>query len=328
MKRIFTLLTSLAIAFSLNELIFRFVVHYPTYGIKMRLLGIRSSQKRQQNIYYPNSQYWTVEGGNHVYSRNNLGLPGVNIDPSRNNKFIFVLGTSYIEAFQVAPDKIATSVLFNALQKENREYQIVNLGFSGADPYDSYLLSLYYETLFEPCKVLLVLNSDNKEWLNRHKDPLLFARGPDFAHEDRRILYTFNRRLRNSFSSFNLLQELRPSATEGIAPPGGDETEGSTGRQGSSSLPALPQRLGDCLKAFQTRHHGRFICVSIVPDRVFNHELDSFCRKESINLAFSEEIIRPENRFQGSGHLNAQGNLLLGLFLNDAFKRFSFDPQE
>ena len=83
----------------------RYGLGYPVYGLdkKVKIRDIGWS-----NIWKPYSEYWNVEGGNRKFSRNNIGLPGLNVKIADDSKYIYILGSSFVEALQIPPEMIAT----------------------------------------------------------------------------------------------------------------------------------------------------------------------------------------------------------------------------
>ena len=101
MKKIALVLLAFVTAFIITELIVRYVLSYPAYGVESSIMGIPYSGK--ELTYAPHSKYWNVEGGNNVFSRNNAGLNGIDIADIRTSGKIFLLGNSFIKASEVLP---------------------------------------------------------------------------------------------------------------------------------------------------------------------------------------------------------------------------------
>src|ERR1039457_5321858 len=76
LKRVLVVCLAFAGALVLAELFVRYLVHYPLYGVSERVYGMRAPGI-SSNVFSPYSENWSVEGGNRVYRRNNLGLTGV-----------------------------------------------------------------------------------------------------------------------------------------------------------------------------------------------------------------------------------------------------------
>ncbi len=97
------------------------------------------------NIRYPYAKVFNVEGRN-LAVLNNFGLPGTDI---RNlDNATVVLGSSFVEAFQLQASDISTSYLQRDLDQMEIKRNVVNLGSSGHDPYDSWFRLKYFEDFF------------------------------------------------------------------------------------------------------------------------------------------------------------------------------------
>ncbi|MCX6163654.1 MAG: hypothetical protein NTU73_02140, partial [Ignavibacteriae bacterium] len=76
--------------------------------------------------------------------RNNLGFPGVDVDTAIGQKYVYVVGNSYVQAYEVEPDSMATSVLYKKVKNKFSNFSVLNLGRGDQDVYDSYFKCLYY----------------------------------------------------------------------------------------------------------------------------------------------------------------------------------------
>jgi hypothetical protein len=318
MKKGILLFLVILVAFIINELFVKYIIQYPTWGGKDKIMGIRSSQNGIQNEFLPYSKYWNVEGGNKVFQRNNLGFWGIDVDTNINMNAIIVLGSSFIEAQQVPPESSAVSIFFAKIKKNDRNYQVINLGYSGHDPYDSYLRLLYYEKYYHPSKVLLVLNSNNIEWLNRHNYPFNFEESDNFGKKQSGIKIKSMKFLRNHLSSFNLIANFIVNSDENVK----NAESGQTNTNKNTSLVQQLIKLFDCLKAFKKKYANNFLCVSVNSDSISNKIIDKWCIDNKVNFIYREDILKPENCLHGAGHFNQAGNTLLGNLLYDAFIKF------
>lgn len=106
----------LMVAFILSLLICEFIVaeaiSYPKYGVAYYVNGLDYRSWDKSRIYKPFSRYMVAEGEfkGKVFSRNNYGFPGDDLLEIEESINIAVLGSSYIEAQQVPPSMIATSI--------------------------------------------------------------------------------------------------------------------------------------------------------------------------------------------------------------------------
>jgi len=311
MKKVLLLVLAAIAAFVCAEGIVAKIIGYPTYGLGRKMLGIRGLD-RPVNIFKPYARYWTVEGGNRVFRLNNIGLPGDDVKTAADSKYVFVLGSSYVEAYQWPPSKIASSLFQNKLQIQDATYQVLNLGINGQDPYDLYWRAIYYEKTYPPAMVFLVLDRTLDERFERHPHPLNFdprAKVPrplDSAIMNGAIL------LWNHSAFLNLVSNLVINRT----------SEGRAGQaQGSFPLksPALlGSDLRTCISKFKEKFFDRFVLIAMSEGKESDASLRDFCRVEGIRF-MSRDILEPRYRLSGRGHLNGEGNQILAETLYEAF---------
>jgi len=297
-----------------TEILLRYVVKYPVYGLDYKV-HYRISDSYWTNIWKPYSRYWNVEGGNVVYLRNNLGLPGININEADSIR-VAVLGSSFIEAYQLKPDRIATSLLNKMLYDNGSNAAVYNLGYSAHDPYDSYMRMLYYHYRVNPGYVILVINSDNAEWFKRHKHPLSFVPDKDFGQVRSGKLFKIQTIVRNNSSLVALIAKaLSGNKTEDI------ETNVRWNAESSPKEYRITDDLAESLNEFKQKYKT-FAVVSIVGDTEFNDELAAFCSSNDIVFK-SRPMIQKQYLLHGAGHLNERGNQLLAQLLYSAYIEMS-----
>jgi len=284
------------------------ILGFPKYGVERKMQGMRNSPGHQ-NIYKPHSQYWNSNKTFEIYMRNNLGLPGIDVDTSNVSKYIFVLGSSFIENQYLKPELISTSVFQRLLKKSDNCFNVLNLGYSGFDPYDSFRRAHYFEETYRPGLVILVINSYNAG---------LFKLSPESFHldknsfaEDNSFATNFNLFLRNNSSFIRLISILFQNKEE--------QTVGPE-KENSQNLNADLTNLEICLKSFSEKYEGRFMCVSITSNDSMNRKIEEFCNKNNVNFEYSGLMV-PENQFDGDWHLNEKGNNALGVFLFNSFRK-------
>jgi len=308
------LLTALLIALLMTEILLRYAVKYPVYGLDYKV-HYRISDSYWTNIWKPFSKYWNVEGGNVVYSRNNLGLPGIDISAT-DSMHIAVLGSSFIEAYQLKPDRIATSLLNKMLYDNGINAAVYNLGYSAHDPYDSYMRMMYYHNRVNPGFVILVINSDNAEWFRRHKHPLSFVPDKDFGKVRSGKLYKIQTIARNSSSLVAVIaKSISGNKLEDV------ETNVKRNSETSPKVFRFTDDLTETLNEFKHKYRN-FAVVSIVGDMEFNDKLAAFCRTKDI-VFHSKPIIQKQYLLLGAGHLNERGNQLLAQLLYSAYIELS-----
>ena len=313
MRKALLIIIAFISALILSELIVAYFVKYPSYGVekKIKISGSNS----YQNIYKPYSKYWNVEGGNRIFSRNNFGVPGIDLDLSNNKSNIFVLGSSYVEAYQIPPETISTSILNRLLEKEFPNYQVINFGASGHDPYDSWLRTKYYEKKLKPSFVILVIQSTYEQWFKRHKHPLDF----DFSKlgkENRSISTLIQIKLRNNSHLLNLFAQYLKKVGKSQK----KRTENQVKKEEILiEYSSIPEDLYTCVKEFDKQFGDQFFLISIINDDEVNEKIKYFCHENMINFSYSP-ITKSKNKINGVGHLNIQGNKLLGELMYETLK--------
>ncbi|NOS86663.1 MAG: hypothetical protein HOP31_16125 [Ignavibacteria bacterium] len=318
MKKLSLILLSVIFAFFLTEIIIRYIIKYPDYGVESSILGVPYSGK--EFTYKPYSKYWNVEGGNNVFSRNNAGFNGIDIKPGTDFPKIFVLGNSFIKASEIPPDKIATSIFNKKLSEEGSNFQVVNMGFYAHDPYQLYFLSQYFRTKYQPEAVVLVIERDYGAWLGGHPQPLNFNLPADFGNNETGLKFKLPTLFRNSSAFINLLASAiklsRGGNNESFTDVSADENNLLT-----NDIKWLPEELKTTILEFKKSYGEKFILVSIMPKESLNNELAEFCGKNDINCYTDMEVMTKQNRLNQNGHLNELGNKLLGEKLYEYFKK-------
>lgn len=304
MKKLLKIILAFIMTFVLNELFVRVVIKYPTYGVEKKMYGILANNQAQ-NIFKPYSKYWNVEGGNKVFRRNNLGLPGSDVIIIDSSKFIFVMGSSYVEAYQVDPDSMASTIFAKKIKKIAPNYEVLNLGCSGHDVMDSYLRAMYYSQIYKPEIVILVIDSDYKSWFRENTfletDKLNFNQKSDWVTN---IVI----KLRNNFSFFNLAANSLNSKSKEINQ---IKNESVTAELNDYS------NMKGAIHMFINEFKQSFICISISDKTKMNKILKAELLNYECSYYVDEENKGTEFRINGSGHLNKKGNKKLGEFIYD-----------
>lgn len=299
-RLILVVFSSIILAFCIVEVLVGSVIGYPVSEFHHDVYWVKGA--RGGAIRKPRAKIFNVETMSYT-NLNNVGLPGSDIDPS--DEVIYVLGSSYIEALQYDPQHIATSIFQNKLKQDGFGNSVYNLGDSGASPYDSYFLLEYYKRVFrkDPHCVILVINSDYQSWLQRPPKPLTFSIPRDFGIVDRRLQPVIVNRLLGSSSLAHLLYESHRQHKNRARSGELDSNE-------DDHSPVLSHDLETCIIEF-AKKYPRFSVVSIVNSKVFNDSLSQFCFAIGVDCS-TTLLMRKEYLINGTGHLNLQGNLLLG----------------
>jgi len=313
-KKFILLVIAIFVSFVITEVFIRVVIGYPVSGELMKIIGI-SGPKSYGKLYEPHSKYWNVEGGNNVFERNNVGLPGLDIITSDSTGYVLVLGSSVVEAQQVPRNQMATSVFHDLLTKENDKYQIVNLGTSGVNPYQQWFRTCYFESLYEPSVVIMVLDEHSYEYLSRIKSQKLNFDLPNRFGEEHDISLTkqISHFLKNNLSTLNILfqniHNLQPTKKQ------------DNKKYAKYDVDISLEKLEICISEFQKKYKEKFILISILNDKEINNEIQKICNNKKLNYFIDDSTQSSINRFHGTGHLNVRGNRGLGVLLHEVFKK-------
>jgi hypothetical protein len=311
MKGVFRLSLAALCALAFVEIVIAKIVGFPTYGCEYKMQGIRGTN-RSVTIYKPYSRYWIVEGGNRVFRRNNLGFTGNDVQVRRESKYIFVVGSSFIEACQVNPDRMAVSVFQSELNKNCPKYQVLNLGVSDHDPYDLYWRSSYFESKYYPSKIILVIDPTSQDWLRRHPHPLRFDNGIKTPQKDRSKIVNCRINIVNSSSFMNLLKD----AVAHLALEKAKLTQSDS--VGKVKMETSKSDLIAIVSSFYHKYGDRFSVISLNHWQGEHSQLLKYCEKNKITYT-KANILLPQYRIDGIGHFNEIGNKLLGEILYENF---------
>jgi len=309
-KQLLLIILSSIISLIFAEWIVAGVIGYPRYTCGNRVYKIHDRLGGYNFITWrpPYYEKWNVEGGNKVVRYNNVGLYGVDIRKSASNKYIVLLGNSYIEGAQLSGERIAAGVLQQNLEKHNRtDYQVINLGSSAHDPYVLWYRLMFFKRYFSPSVVVLICESFDTlaNYYSRWSDSEL-----EYPDEVRPIQMQQNRlknnidNLRSLSACINLLYSLREKS-------GNKQKAGSEVTQNTDNISTI-RRLTKSLTAYNNAFGDRFLFVSLMKDNPLKDELASFCIANKIAYAVNDTIMYSRNLLHGAGHLNRKGNQILG----------------
>ena len=306
----------------LAEIFSNKILCFPKYGIEKRILDIRKSgDVRLSDIYRPYARYFTTENGYSLHRRNNIGLTGSDVAVSDTSKYIFVMGSSVMLAEQMEADKIATSVFQNELGRDSK-YQVINLGERSHDLYDNYFRLKYFEKIYKPSYIIIVLEKTYTKWLKRHPEQLDFSLSGNFGKVFESKAYSMEKPVRENLSFANLLVNGM-KAFEKIS-----TDENGTGKNEESNFNKemddylyLSNNFYKCLEVYSREYGKKFMLVSIMNNPVLNNELNNYCVSAGISFNYDNTIFKAENRIKKMGHLTEEGNSKLGKFLYDSFAK-------
>ena len=296
------------------------VLQYPDYGV-LQKVRYRKGGATWTNIRQPNAEVFNVEG-NTTTSLNNYGLPGSDIVNFDNP--VVLLGSSYVEALQYQPEEIASSIVEDEIIVFEPSIDVVNLGCSGHDPYDSYFRLKYYVKAqkFNPKQVILIIDSDYEKWFARHPKPLNFELPRNFGERNQDALVNLQIKLRNASSLVNLYVNGLIK-TDDEPPENTEHSDDGTSKAAPNGMkqPYFGPELKDCLLAFD-REYENFKVVSILDSKAFDLALRGFCENNRIEYEYFP-LTTPAYLIGGAGHLNKQGNEALGKALAEYIKKSS-----
>ena len=307
-KKYLIILPAFVLAFIAVEVLIGNILGFPKYGVSYKMKGMRSTSGHQ-NVYKPYSKYWNAKGKFEIYKRNNLGLPGADVDVAADSKYICVLGSSFIENMYIKPELMSTTVLQNRLKAVDKHYNVLNLGYNGYDPYDCLRRMVYYEQTYKPGYVMLVINSYNSDSYKLIEKP--FDINPASMYADNSFKSNANIFLRNNSAFIRLVAVLFQNGEEQTVLPPTDTPP--------DEEPYLTD-LEICLNGFTKRYGDNFECLAILGDSSANRKLEHYCIENNINFEYSN-IMTPENQIDGDWHLNAKGNAALGDFLYESYRK-------
>lgn len=310
-KKTLLLILSFTIAFVIVEFIIGDIVNYPAFGFKFQD-QYRKGADTWSNIKVPYAKVLNIEGKTKTHY-NNLGIPGSDVNNLNNT--IVVLGSSYVEALQFDPDDIATSFFQRRLAEEGEDISVINLGCSGHDPYDSWFRLKYFEKYlgFKTNDVILVLNSDNREWFSRHPKPLDFSLSPNFGEVNNSKIVRATFFVINHSSFISLLAQGLKSKNNG-------QTNENEKIEIQDTSQGISLEMKECLDKFSAEYQN-FVVISILNDNMFNKDLAEYCLQKSIPCLM-QPLAKPEFMLNGAGHLNKKGNEELGLLLYKAYLNY------
>jgi hypothetical protein len=165
--------------------------------------------------------------------------------------------------------------------------------------------------------VIIILESQYEEWLNRYPDPLDFTLPKNFGTEIKdKGIKKIVRTISNYSYSFNLLSEGYKKYNQSVGDRQEEQAELSEVVETNQVNPKLLQALQN-----YRRICPNILLVSVISSDYVNSKLETFCHQNGLKFASDTTILDEENRLsRGNGHLNVNGNRKLGLLLSKAFE--------
>lgn len=291
------------IAALLAEMVVGQVVGYPRYGVDFYVEGLDYRNWDKSRVYKPYSRYMVTEGRNRgkVFQRNNFGFPGDDLYPEASAVNIAVIGSSFIEAQQVQPSQIATSILQRKIRDRGARVNVVNLGYRGGNPLNLYRRLKYWDERFAFNHVVLLIDHYPFQGLPRHLD--IVANLPTGWDRDVSIFHNAYRIARNVSALVNLYV------------PGLRQSEASpNSRPVNPGRSSTPMDFGPLIETFFTysREGSRMLVLSLadVPAD-YKEEMHLQLRRLSSEYRVPVHICAgpgPGGRINNGGHYNEAGN--------------------
>ncbi len=298
----------------ISELIIAKVIGYPRFVLGTRVFALQPNLKPYTSLKWhaPYYKLWSVEGGNNVIAYNNLGFSGPTVAINDSTQFCFLLGNSYIEALQFQGSDTSAGVMQTEMNRAGNNLEVLNLGASAHDPYISWFRAKFFEAYFKPKKVVLVyerfdtLNRYFKRWQTALSFDISKSFGKELHYSKVKLITD---KMRSASALVNLLVNLRDAKNEPRPVQRTNEVLIDQGYERTYKM------LLSCLLKYKEAYSDRFVFVSLMKDNPYKEELAAFCAENNIEYHFNYSIIQPDNLIKGSGHLNANGNRELGIYL-------------
>ncbi|MDD5360556.1 MAG: hypothetical protein PHN88_00375 [Ignavibacteria bacterium] len=319
MKKIIIILLGLVFAFIVSEIIVYKIVGYPKRTDSVKYVFLPDF-KGFENLKFkePYSKFWTVEGGNKVYSYNNLRITGRDVYPDDKSTLIFVLGDSYVEAASVPADSTGVTIFQNELNTIDTNLKAINIGYPNSDPYTLWFRTMFFEKTYKADYVILLLTHLDllDQNMQRHPDTLNFAVPENFGEvipqsKSDKFFDIF----RKKSAVFNLL-----STSMSVAGSKKDVSDGISDEY-VKDLNRSMKKLRDCLLRYQEKFGDKFIVVSLEVNDEKSKVMSDVCDSMKINYA-DRKLLIPENQWGKGSHLNYKGNREFGKFLFEIFMRY------
>ncbi|MDD2231205.1 MAG: hypothetical protein PHY48_17620 [Candidatus Cloacimonetes bacterium] len=276
---------------------------------------------KQENIYYPHAKYYNTENGYNVYSYNNLGLPGLDVDVSDTSKNIVVLGNSFVESRAMPPKSISTSVAMTFLRLIDPSYQVINLGKGGQIPELGFYRMRYWEKIVPPYKVVLILEGHMLGNMSKYgKGINISFTGSDFKsggikQEMIRCLswssYLNCIRVGVKYGRKEVYLDNKDVAMLGYKKM--NQTDSADNLK--PDIVQVMALLTRDLEIFHTRYQEKFMVLSLL-DAQYNKPVMDFCSSKGIPYWSDSSIRHRPSLHLGKGHFNSIGNRELGLMIN------------
>ncbi|MBM4399932.1 MAG: hypothetical protein FJ041_06380 [Candidatus Cloacimonetes bacterium] len=203
------------------------------------------------------------------------------------------------------------------LDADNLDYNVINLGSSGHDPYVMWFRSQFFARYFTPDYVIVVLDPSSIKYLSqRWSDSLSFEKPPTLPTElPLSPIRKYTALPRKYSACINLVLHGFKSQEEQIKK--NKQDDGISIDVDSIALKKMEQ----CIVKYKGDYNN-VIFVSIISNATTNTILEAICAKQNVYFAADKSLLKSVNRIKRYGHLSVKGNQLLGSYLYDVFNDY------
>jgi hypothetical protein len=318
MKKTIIIILALCSAFLASEFFVNKIVKYPIRTSSVKYVFMPDTRGFENlKLKESHSKYWSVEGGNNVYYYNNLSITGRDVYPDDKSIIVFVLGDSFVEASTVHPDSTAVTIFQDKLNKLDTNIKALNIGFPNTDPFILWYRMMFFEKLYKPDYVILLVEDLELLDMNmqRHPDSLDFSVPANFGSvippsKSERIFDVFRKR----FSVFSLLSAS--ISIEGLRKENNSNLDEIYVKDVEKSI----RKFRDCMFKYKEKYGEKLVVLSFEENTEKNKVIAEVCDSMKINYS-NKKLMTPEYRWENIQHLNNKGNKVFGEFLYETFIR-------
>ena len=213
---------------------------------------------------------------------------------------------------------MAISIFQRKLERDHPEYQAINLAYSGHNIYDLWIRLSYFEQIYQPAYVMMVMRYTAKDLFMNLQGPLSFYPKKDLGMRDERFLTKVKLAFRNSSSFLNLLAHgyLALGVRENLK-----ELEQNQAAHASKEV-IIHENYLQTLYHFQKKYQDKFIFISIESKDKFNSTLKDYCDRHGIQFSL-KAIHHPKYLIRGVGHLDKEGHSVMGELIYETFNKYT-----
>lgn len=330
MKKTGLVLSSFILSLVLCECLISGIVGYPSQIYGERKFVYECLPIFYQNLIWkpPHYRYWNTEDGINCVDYNNIGLTGNDITLSEEAFNVYLLGDSYVEARQYSGQYIAAGIVQGEVKKYKPNWQVINIGYSGNDPYAQWYRAKFYEQHYRLSKVVMIYESFKRLsiYFSRWENPSTYElkENPVYMEQRRKLSDDILARVKNGSTYISLVSKILPSPHKIIqyflnigCLQDDQDTKKSDGSAIEDGLSPHETYLSliNSINQFSSHYGDKFCYVSIMRDNPYEKDIEKYCFENSIEYHHSNEIMVHQHKINGSGHLNRTGNVMLGDYI-------------